>query len=189
MRKLPENWCVKNDGSLLFRNTVIRYLYENKYNDLIKYDLHIQNTYFGAMGSKPFFNAMLSPNNPPSISLKEFIEITGAEEDLALLVVNELLYEQGRFTGRQLKTELYEKFGLSISTMHVREILHGLRCSGKLPLLVANTTGYWIATTTMEVEKYRDFLQERAKKFFELSACIRDQAELKFGNQLDLQMK
>jgi len=186
MRQITKPWCVKNDGSLLFCNAVMRYIAINA----AKYILYpIDEFYYGIKDDGTVLHWPVKPPHFKEFSLKEFIEITGAKEELALIVTNELLQEHGKFTGRQLKTILYEKFGLTISAAHTREILHGLRCSGKLPLLVANTSGYWIATTTMEVQKYREFLQQRAKAFFELSAAIRDQAELKFGKQLDLEIK
>lgn len=188
MKSLPESWYVVNDGSLLFRNTVTAYMLTKRAIP-DEYEMGGIGTFYGFSPTHSAWGSSFILEDSVELSLAEFIEVTNSKENLVLTMANELLYEQGTFTGRQLKIELYEKFGLTISYAHTREILHSLRCSGKLPLLVANTTGYWIATTTMEVEKYRDFLQERAKKFFELSACIRDQAELKFGNQLDLQIK
>ena len=67
----------------------------------------------------------------------------------------------------------YERVG----EPRMRKIINRIRCADGVlvPFLVANSKGYYIATTREEVELYAASLFDRASAIFEVRACLLDQ--------------
>src|SRR5690606_782265 len=77
--KLPKYWIVKNDGSQLFKDTVVKYL-NNNYAQYL--EGNSPNAYYGYDGSKCnsgvdcCYNKKSFKNNPIELTLQEFIELS-----------------------------------------------------------------------------------------------------------------
>lgn len=78
MNKLPKYWCVKNDGSQLFKDTVIKYL-NDTYNrnwvgeNICYYGFDDNHRYNGTNSN---YSISSFQNNPIELTLEEFIELS-----------------------------------------------------------------------------------------------------------------
>lgn len=78
---LPENWAVQNDGSKLFKNTVIKYL-NDKYNPMMFWEGSDKKFFYGVNNSLAYdydngtFASETLPKNTIILTIKEFIEAT-----------------------------------------------------------------------------------------------------------------
>lgn len=83
-KKLPKYWVVKNDGSQLYKDTVIEYLnkmHKGKWGgNLNYYGFDGSSSYGGTDGWK---NIRQFKNNPTLLTLKEFINLTQNKENMA----------------------------------------------------------------------------------------------------------
>lgn len=85
MNKLPKYWIVKNDGSQLFKDTVIKYLNNYLKNIYKNWVGDCNENYYGFDGNNSFngtnnnYNITSFKNNPTLLSLDEFIELSKEE--------------------------------------------------------------------------------------------------------------
>ena len=62
-----------------------------------------------------------------------------------------------------------------ITTPRIRKIIHALRVSGKIPLLIANSKGYFRSENPNEVEDWIRSAFERASSINEVANAVRQQ--------------
>ena len=62
----------------------------------------------------------------------------------------------------------YEK----LTEARVRKCINYIRVNGLVPHLVANSRGYYVATSVEEVEKYTESLRERAEAIWAVRASL-----------------
>lgn len=71
LNKLPENWAVKNDGSQLFKDTVLKYLKD-------QYDLNWNGTdkeaFYGIKNKSGFCGLLADTNNITLLTIGQFID-------------------------------------------------------------------------------------------------------------------
>ena len=101
------------------------------------------------------------------------------EHELDVLVpvlTNELREHVGRRTAIRNKT-LCAKFTAQgytgLTEARVRKCVNYIRMNGLVPHLIANSHGYYCATTVDEVEKYIESLNERATAIWAVRAALR----------------
>jgi hypothetical protein len=101
--RLPEYWIVQNDGSQLFKDTVLRYVNNHKENKgLIDYVAEGSGRYYGIDCQKGFYGLIHNrDNNPTLLTLQQFIDMT-----------TEL--KQGDKVKEVTMQEVSEKFGCEI---------------------------------------------------------------------------
>lgn len=71
----PKLWAVKNDGSQLFKDTVVEFLNAN-YN--AQYDGECMGNFYGVIGGTPFCSCEVYPAEV--LTLQEFISLTSEED-------------------------------------------------------------------------------------------------------------
>lgn len=77
LSKLPKYWVVKNDGSQLFIDTVIKVLNEIGSNMGIPWKGTAKEQYYGYDGdTNTYININSFSNNPTILTLEQFIELT-----------------------------------------------------------------------------------------------------------------
>lgn len=72
---------------------------------------------------------------------------------------------------RRLEASGYE----NVSEPRIRKCINYIRMNGMVPHLVANSRGYYVATSIDEVERYIGSLDERAKSIWAIRAALKDQ--------------
>lgn len=70
----------------------------------------------------------------------------------------------------------------NISEPRIRKCVNYIRMNGLVPHLVANSTGYYVATTVDEVERYCKSLEERGMAIFSIKRAL----ELQMSGKLFL---
>ena len=68
----------------------------------------------------------------------------------------------------ELKARGFEK----ISEARIRKCVNFIRMNGLVPHLVANSNGYYVATSVEEVERYCESLKERAEAIFAMRQAL-----------------
>lgn len=186
MVRLPENWTVKNDGSLLFKNTVVREI--NKHKDTQQpFHGNKDGHYYGIWADRVYID-MVRPVPCVLLSIAQFCKLTHCLTDIVEAVINDICRHSPNkvFTSKDVQAFLWDRFGAKMKAVDLRESIHDLRCAGKIKNLVASTKGYWVARNTAEVQKYLADLQYRAMRIHELQAAIKTQAEEYFGHQVEI---
>ena len=189
MKKLPENWCVKNDGSLLFKNTVVKYLNGHK-STVNPYHGYKDGFYYGIVAHCVFID-VIRPIGAQVLSITQFCKLTQCLTDIVQAVIEDISHHSPNkvFTSKDIRLYLDERFGVKMKPVDLRESIHDIRCAGRIKNLVASTKGYWVARNTVEVQKYLGDLQYRAMRIHELQAAIKYQAEETFGQQILLPLE
>lgn len=185
---LPQNWCVKNDGSLLFKNTVIKHMNKENINGN-RYRGNQIDDYYGMREGIAFTD--WTTLGAKELSLTQFCKTTKCLTDIVEAVINDICRHSPNkvFTSKDVQAFLWERFGVKMKAVDLRESIHDLRCAGKIKNLVASTKGYWVARNTAEVQKYLEGLQYRAMRIHELQAAIKTQAEEYFGHQVEIPLE
>lgn len=70
-----------------------------------------------------------------------------------------------------LQSRGYEK----ISEVRIRKCINYIRVNGLVPHLIANSRGYYVATTVEEVETYCESLKGRAEAIFAMRQALQNQ--------------
>lgn len=65
-----------------------------------------------------------------------------------------------------------EKGYQNLTEARVRKCINYIRMNGLVPHLVANSNGYYCATSVKEVEKYMDSLEQRAKAIWAVRSAL-----------------
>ena len=60
----------------------------------------------------------------------------------------------------------------NVTEARVRKCINFIRINGLVPHLVANSKGYYVATSVEEVERYAQSLQERAEAIWAVRGCL-----------------
>ena len=60
----------------------------------------------------------------------------------------------------------------NVTEARVRKCINHIRVNGLVPHLVANSKGYYVATSVEEVEKYAQSLKERAEAIWAVRAAL-----------------
>ena len=84
-------------------------------------------------------------------------------EDILPRVLEMLQGRRGysrRITNKQLRDQL-EECEIYIGDAQVRDIIHSIRVSGEIPMLISNSRGYYIASTMQEIKQYVLSLRKR----------------------------
>lgn len=112
-------------------------------------------------------------------------EVTDQEKKTILPRVHAILLKaigkERATTNEQVLKEINEAPELQAariktSTPRIRKIIHELRVSGKIPLLIASSEGYYITSNQEEVDKYLDSLRERINSISEIYQAIKGQS-------------
>ena len=70
-----------------------------------------------------------------------------------------------------LKARGFEK----VSEPRIRKCINYIRINGLVPHLIANSRGYYVATTVEEVDKYANSLKDRATAILAMRKALVDQ--------------
>ena len=70
-----------------------------------------------------------------------------------------------------LKARGFEK----VSEPRIRKCINYIRINGLIPHLIANSRGYYVATTVEEVDKYANSLKDRATAILAMRKALVDQ--------------
>lgn len=73
---------------------------------------------------------------------------------------------------KTLCSELKARNFEGITEARIRKCINFIRMNGLVPHLVANSNGYYIATSIQEVEKYCESLKERAMAIFSMRQAL-----------------
>lgn len=186
---LPQNWAVKNDGSLLFKNTVVREI--NKHKDMRQPFLGSKDSYYYGIWADKVYIESICPDPCVLLSITQFCKTTQCLTDIVQAVIEDISRHSPNkvFTSKDIRLYLDERFGVKMKPVDLRESIHDIRCAGRIKNLVASTKGYWVARNTVEVQKYLGDLQYRAMRIHELQAAIKTQAEETFGQQILLPLE
>ena len=65
--------------------------------------------------------------------------------------------------------------GYKVTEARIRKIINHIRVNGIVPLLIATSAGYYIATNVKEVEDYIDSLYGREKAISEVRMALTEQ--------------
>ena len=189
-KRLMNNWCVKNDGSLLFKNTVVRHL-NKKWKTATPVLRGADSGYYYGIWNDDIYVDIVRPVACKKLSIPKFCKLTGCLTDIVQITIDDIcrLNPDSFITSGQIIAYMEERFGVRMKPVDLRESIHDIRCAGRIKNLVANTRGYWIAKNTVEVQKYLVDLQYRAMRIHELQAAIKAQAEETFGQQIQIPLE
>ncbi len=87
-------------------------------------------------------------------------------------------------TNDHLRHSLAKHYGVTMVAGTMRKLLHYIRINGIVPCLIANSGGYYIAKTTLEMTTYLASLQKRIREIGVLKRALDSQGHTKLGNQL-----
>jgi len=73
--------------------------------------------------------------------------------------------------------DIRRKIDGKLSSARIRKIIHTLRVTGLVPLLIADSNGYYIAETKAEVELYAESLRGRIESIKQILQAIVIQSE------------
>ena len=82
------SWCVKNDGSQLFKDTVINYLNDNYINT--NYSGNFENRYYGVDKGNNTWSSDTNKYFTKELTLDEFIKLT--KEEMKYFKTNQTVY-------------------------------------------------------------------------------------------------
>lgn len=74
--------------------------------------------------------------------------------------------------------------GHKITDSRLRKIIHNIRANDTIPLLIATSRGYYIATDNQEIEDYIQSLEERANSILFIKNCLTKQFKKEKHRQL-----
>ena len=115
--------------------------------------------------------------------ITQFEEITQAltteERDLYLPIIRDGLKlrvgAKYAIRNKTICTIMLNKGYTKITEARVRKIINAIRMEGLVPHLVANSKGYYVATSVKEVEDYCKGLEERAKAIWAVRGALLNQ--------------
>ena len=114
--------------------------------------------------------------------------ITDGERDMAEALKEAIERRPRGKRGAWTATQMAEYLGLKKSTSGptVRKIVHYLRVTGRVPLLLAGSYGYYRAESPEEAEDYVIGVRQRIGGMQEIVSAIKRQARRTEAVQLDL---
>ena len=71
-----------------------------------------------------------------------------------------------------------------ITDSRLRKIIHNIRAKDLVPLLIATSRGYYVATDNQEIEDYIKSLEERANSILFIKNCLKKQFKKEKYRQL-----
>jgi len=88
--------------------------------------------------------------------------------------------KQGVITNEQLVRTINEcpglqAAGIKTNTPRIRKMIHEIRVSDRIPLLIATSEGYYVSQDRDEVDKYLDSLRERINSITEVYMALKRQ--------------
>mgnify|MGYP006921359190 CR=1 FL=1 len=141
---LPKNWVVKNDGSQLFKDTVIKYINETINSNCIPYSGENNNHYYGIINDKVYCYIDL-PHYPSTLlTLNDFIKLTKytspnnknmSTNPLKIVKVNEQTlrdaYKDANDEQKKIIKENVDAFELTTTEEFIKNVYKGNKvCDG-----------------------------------------------------------
>ncbi len=83
----------------------------------------------------------------------------------------------------EIQNHLRKHYRIVVHGATLRSIIHKIRLSGRIPLLIANGNGYYRAKTTLEITEYLNSLQRRIRQIGAIKKAIDLQAHTIIGKQ------
>lgn len=80
--------------------------------------------------------------------------------------------------------EKLKDIGIKLTDSRLRKIIHHIRANDLVPLLIATSRGYYIATDNQEIEDYIKSLEERANSILFIKNCLKKQFKKEKYRQL-----
>ena len=106
-------------------------------------------------------------------------ELTTYETDMLVPIITEGLKTKvgakNAIRSKRIAEVLDEHGYPGISTARIRKCVNYIRRNGLVPHLVANSNGYYVATSVEEVERYARSLEQRASAILSVRKAITEQ--------------
>lgn len=84
-------------------------------------------------------------------------------------------------TNAKMIEGLRKNMNIKISQSRIRKLINHIRINGLIPCLIASNRGYYIATTSAEIEEYENSLIGRIEAEQAVLKAIRAQRTIIFG--------
>lgn len=107
-------------------------------------------------------------------------ELTPTEMELIPIFVSGLQTKIGKgnvVKNAEIISRLKKGLGITVSEARVRKIINYIRTSNLVPLLVATSSGYYVATDKEDVDRYIESLEQREREIRRVRESLKQQLE------------
>ena len=136
----------------------------------------------GPSGSSPLF-LFINLNNMITGFEDHTKDLTAVEKDILLPILikglKNLVGKKTALTSNVIIKQIMTHHNLVLSPPRLRKIVNYIRINNKVPLLLSNSKGYYVATDHQEVIDYIKSLRERAESI----NYVADSLSIQFKNQ------
>lgn len=113
---------------------------------------------------------------------QETAPLTEQEIKMARIIATKLKYHRGveNAVSNTKMQKYFQEKGMKSGGARIRKILHYVRTENMVSCLVANSKGYYIATSSEDMKRYTKSLQDRIDSEVYLKECLLKQHNQRF---------